>query len=997
MSDVFEKIGLYDHNKAAYKKVKEAFDKGEKIVGIVHATGTGKTYNALALAYDNRDKKTLFVVPYASIIDHIENIIESNPNLDRKRDFPNLVLKTYQSFVSMKREEIESLEFDYLILDEFHHIGAPIWGDRIDELITTHKDANIFGMTAYTIRDRGTIYERDMASSEGNELFSDKIVSIYDLCDALIDGVLPKPIYRSAHIRLQGLAEYLEKKVYSCNAEESEKKKYIEMIENIKRRITNALSMKDVVAKNIKRDGKYIYFCPPVISEGTNDIETIMKEALEWFKTIIPEEKIVFYKTTSNDRIDGKKNRDAFYNDTTLEGEDAKDCLRVMFAINQYNEGIHAPNVDGVIMGRSTSSDIVFFEQLGRALSVNGNSKDLFKEYNTMSIEELKQLADSRDFTYDETVSREELIEKLVAPVVIDLTDNYEFIKELEDNLKERVKCANRTDESEKRELKIGDGEFDLVFENQDIFEMLGYLKERMTYMTWDAWYYLAENYYREYKHLKVPSNFKTLNGTTYDTNGFKLGLWIQRQRTAYKMREEKDKRQYSIKALSDEQVKRLENIGMIFDIKDDYWEFMYTLAENYYSVHKNLKVRSLYRTSNGYEYDKYGYALGEWIRRQRANYQYQNSNKSNRILLTEKQIKRLEKIGMIFDNVIERQWDKMYSLACNYYANHGDLLVPIDFKTVDGIAYDENGKNLGQWIRRQRKTYSKGIENVKNSISEKRIEKLLNIGMVFSIYEAEWNRMYDLAKKFYEENEHLRIPAKFKTKNGIEFDPEGDSLGSWISEQRESYMLFAKPTEQKKSNRKPLTQDKVDRLLEIGMIFDYKKERWDSMFALAEKYYEVHKNLNVLATFSTTNGYEYDPDGEKLGLWISRQRKAYSNGLSGKKGKNTMSPLSESQIVRLESIGMIFNVNKNRKEVKALCVKYGISYDYNIDVLEKMSYPELKAKIEFLISLNNPLTHNLNLHEIFSMSSINMKAKYGLDLKTLLEIYYRESKELKL
>ena len=67
MSNEFEVLGLYDHNARAYKKVKEAFDNGEDVVGIVHATGTGKSYIALQLAYDNKDKKILYVVPSNSI------------------------------------------------------------------------------------------------------------------------------------------------------------------------------------------------------------------------------------------------------------------------------------------------------------------------------------------------------------------------------------------------------------------------------------------------------------------------------------------------------------------------------------------------------------------------------------------------------------------------------------------------------------------------------------------------------------------------------------------------------------------------------------------------------------------------------------------------------------------------------------------------------------------------------------------------------------------
>ena len=52
-------LGLYKHNQDSYKKVKNAFDNGEKVVGIIHATGTGKSYNALQLAYDNPDKRII--------------------------------------------------------------------------------------------------------------------------------------------------------------------------------------------------------------------------------------------------------------------------------------------------------------------------------------------------------------------------------------------------------------------------------------------------------------------------------------------------------------------------------------------------------------------------------------------------------------------------------------------------------------------------------------------------------------------------------------------------------------------------------------------------------------------------------------------------------------------------------------------------------------------------------------------------------------------------
>ena len=170
----FDKVGLYDHNAESYKKVRDAFLESD-VVGIVHATGTGKSYNALQLAYDNKEKKILWLVPSNAIVEHIINSIDDNPNLDMKRDFPNLEFMIYPNLVGMNTENIEDLDIDLLILDEFHHIGAPVWGARVDSIIETHPDIKVFGMTAYTVRDRGTSYERNMALDEGDELFSDNI------------------------------------------------------------------------------------------------------------------------------------------------------------------------------------------------------------------------------------------------------------------------------------------------------------------------------------------------------------------------------------------------------------------------------------------------------------------------------------------------------------------------------------------------------------------------------------------------------------------------------------------------------------------------------------------------------------------------------------------------------------------------------------------------------------------------------------------------------
>ena len=530
----FQTVGLYKHNADSYERIRNTLNSGEDVVGIVHATGTGKSYNALQLAYDNSDKKIIYIVPSNGIIEHLKKIIEDNPNLDINRDFPNLEFRTYQSLISMSKEEISNIDCDMIILDEFHHIGALKWGVRVNTIIETHPNIKVLGMTAYTVRDRGTSYERDMANPDTNELFSNKIVSRYDLCDAMIDGVLPKPIYKTAYTNLIGLESELEQKVQKLNATSKEYQEYMTILNDVKKRIHEAPSIPNILKKSIKQNGKYIYFCPPNSEEGTNDIETIKKQAMEWFKQFIPEENIIFYTTTSKMGEEGRKNRESFYQDVTIDGKNADNKLRIMFAINQYNEGIHAPNIDGVIMGRGTTSDIVYFEQLGRALCVRGNIKEMFDKLEKYTEKELIEMCKSKDIPVKENITKEELIQKLIAPVVIDLTNNYEYIKELENNLKDRIKEVQEGKSTNHKETKLKDASFDIEVENIDLYESLKYIMNKLT-MTWEDYYELAKAYYEHHGNLEISDRFKTINGYDYDENGVNLGTWIYTQRKSKK------------------------------------------------------------------------------------------------------------------------------------------------------------------------------------------------------------------------------------------------------------------------------------------------------------------------------------------------------------------------------------------------------------------------------------------------------------------------------
>ena len=83
--------------------------------------------------------------------------------------------------------------------------------------------------------------------------------------------------------------------------------------------------------------------------------------------------------------------------------------------------------------------------------------------------------------------------------------------------------------------------------------------------------------------------------------------------------------------------------------------------------------------------------------------------------------VRQIQDIFRKIDNSLSLSLDDYYALAVQYYKEHGNLLVPMN--------YSKNGMNLGVWINEKRKAM-KGHGHGR-ILTEEQIQKLDAIGMV--------------------------------------------------------------------------------------------------------------------------------------------------------------------------------------------------------------------------------------------------------------------------
>lgn len=756
-------VSLYEHNRTAYNNAVLMISECGK-AAVIHPTGTGKSFIAFKLCEDNKDKRVLWLSPSEYIFKtQIENVKKVSPDFEAE----NITFMTYSRLMLLTVSEVEEIKVDYIILDEFHRLGALKWGEGVERLLSTHTKAKILGLSATNIRYLDN--QRDMAE----EIFEGNIASEITLGDAIVRGILAAPTYIVSMYSYQKELERYRRRLKN-DRYKSVRSKAEKYLENLRRALERADGVETVFQKHMSdKSGKYIIFCA-----NREHMEEMISLAPGWFSGI--NEKQNIYKVYSEDPAASK--------DFAAFKQDESECLKLLYCIDMLNEGIHVENVSGVILLRPTVSPIVYKQQIGRALSaaqsknpiifdVVNNFENLYSisaieneirvamtYYHNLDVANVKE----RFKIIDEVRECRELFSQLEDTLTISWDTMYLCAKAyFEKNGNLDVPKRYKTEEGyslgnwicTQRKVYAGIQYGRLDRARIDKLNAIGMRWERMSDVSWEKFYTEAKRYYMEAGDLNTNVNYVS-------TDGYPLGKRICQMRTY---------RKSNIKTafLTAERISMLDKIGMIWSVPDYIWEQNYMAALEYFRNNGHLDVPSGYISQNGVK-------LGVWIKNLR------NMRISRHLTLSTEQITKLENIGMLWENKYERQWNKGYGEASEYYEKNNNLNVPVSYISPSGF-------KLGEWIANQREAAYK--------MKPERRKKLDSIGMVWKKSDP-WETRFSLAEKYFNENGHLNVPAGYIT--------EGVWLNKWLNEQK--HIFYGR------REGKSLSESRIKRLESIGI-----------------------------------------------------------------------------------------------------------------------------------------------------------------------------------
>lgn len=833
-------------NEAAFQKAVQSLETLNR-AAVFHPTGTGKSCIAWKVVEAHPQTTFFWLVAGAQRLALRQaELTRYNggtlPGNVRFCDCEKLAAATPEQWVRLGEQKPGCI-----VLDCYHELSAVCWAQSVQKLLRMCPQAKVLGLG---------VPNGAPVCAAAQELFADCIVSHMTVAEAMAAGTMPVPSAYAALLwpqeeelatlraRIKNLC--MPKGDTSLRVQYEELSWSLRQVENLTVLLPRLLS---------DTSGHYL-----VLFESAAYQEKLGTELEQLLRTVDP--AVRFYAADHACFADSAA-VETFLSDTA-PGPKVLLCVNAP-GVQQPLEGLA-----GVILVRQSSLMSTFKQMLCRALVAAGSrSVPVFD-----LVAQFEGLGNGRTLQRDCTEAMTRAGSKTPGfRQERPMQQTYRLYGKLRREMEARweVLCQAAADAAAKegtlelprsytihsgvpvgkwlelqRQVQAGQRPGRLTAEQAAKLEKLGIRWNHRLEAAWEKGFASAQKYRTEHGDLLVPVRYR-------DKNDFALGEWIVYNR-----------QRYLGGNLTQNRIERLEAIGMVWSTSNDLWEQNYAAATQYYLEHGDLEVPIKYETPSGF-------GLGVWLGAQRA------AHKAGE--LPQEQVERLDALGMDWTNRNDRKWMSLYDVAAAYYHEHGNLNVPSEYVTPDGVL-------LGKWVARQRYAYL-NPDRSSARVTPERKALLDKLGMVWEKYDP-WQERYDLALAYKTEHGDLEIPSVYKTADGV-------WLGSWVSRQRQTLNSgsSALSSERRKLLRTLFKGERrpSDPAADHGTV---REANWERNFRSAARYARKYKHLLVPASY-------VDSDGVRLGVWISNLRAA-------RKNRPDSYQVTPAHIKKLNSIGMVWD-----------------------------------------------------------------------------------------
>lgn len=833
-------------NQAAFQKAVQSLETLNR-AAVFHPTGTGKSCIAWKVVEAHPQTTFFWLVAGAQRLALRQAELTrynggTRPGNVRFCDCEKLAAATPEQWVRLGEQKPGCIVLDY-----YHELSAVCWAQSVQKLLRMCPQAKVLGLG---------VPNGAPVCAAAQELFADCIVSHMTVAEAMAAGTMPVPSAYAALLwpqeeelatlraRIKNLC--MPKGDTSLRVQYEELSWSLRQVENLTVLLPRLLS---------DTSGHYL-----VLFESAAYQEKLGAELEQLLRTVDP--AVRFYAADHACFADSAA-VETFLSDTA-PGPKVLLCVNAP-GVQQPLEGLA-----GVILVRQSSLMSTFKQMLCRALVAAGSrSVPVFD-----LVAQFEGLGNGRTLQRDCTEAMTRAGSKTPGfRQERPMQQTYRLYGKLRREMEARweVLCQAAADAAAKegtlelprsytihsgvpvgkwlelqRQVQAGQRPGRLTAEQAAKLEKLGIRWNHRLEAAWEKGFASAQKYRTEHGDLLVPVRYR-------DKNDFALGEWIVYNR-----------QRYLGGNLTQNRIERLEAIGMVWSTSNDLWEQNYAAATQYYLEHGDLEVPIKYETPSGF-------GLGVWLGAQRA------AHKAGE--LPQEQVERLDALGMDWTNRNDRKWMSLYDVAAAYYHEHGNLNVPSEYVTPDGVL-------LGKWVARQRYAYL-NPDRSSARVTPERKALLDKLGMVWEKYDP-WQERYDLALAYKTEHGDLEIPSVYKTADGV-------WLGSWVNRQRQALNSgsSALSSERRKLLRTLFKGERrpSDPAADHGTV---REANWERNFRSAARYARKYKHLLVPASY-------VDSDGVRLGVWISNLRAA-------RKNRPDSYQVTPAHIKKLNSIGMVWD-----------------------------------------------------------------------------------------